>query len=457
MGLLLLMGAWTIAASFIPQNAASAEAVAAWRAANPGLLQVVDTLGLHDAFASIPYVALGVFLALCTAVCAWQRTGVARRRARTLRDATAGAGAVGASSPDLEVALVPGLSEERALQVAADTLRHLGVPTVRRGQALVSVSPWWSVWGTAVFHWALVAIIVTIALAGLVRAEGQMGVAVGQSRPDQPESYGQLTAGPWYRWESVERFIRVDDFDLDYQAGGVSRGPTPTVSVVDADGEVLASRIVYPNHILRYGALSIYPVDYGLSAVIAMFDSSGAEMGRTVQLLDFDGMSPDGTSPVSEIGLYGSDGQVLNRLIVSVPLDSAEEGFLGRVPEVRRARFIILGADGSPISDEVIEPGQRVELPAGGALELLGVDYYARLQLVDDPSIPLLYAAGVIAMIGLGIATLARQMIITAQVERDADQSRLAVRMRLWRIHSTSRSEIEDELRRALGAAEGSA
>ncbi|MBN2839910.1 MAG: cytochrome c biogenesis protein ResB, partial [Coriobacteriia bacterium] len=397
-GLLLLLGAWTIAASFIPQNTASADAVAAWRAANPGLLQVVDTLGLHDAFASIPYVALGVFLALCTAVCAWQRTGVARRRARTLRDATAGPGVVGASSPDLDIPLGSSLGEERALQVAADTLRHLGIPAGRRGESLVSVSPWWSVWGTAVFHWALVVIIVTIALAGLVRAEGQMGVAVGQSRPDQPESYGQLTAGPWYRWGSVTRFIRVDDFDLDYQAGGVSRGPTPTVSVLDGDGEVLASRIVYPNHILRHGALSIYPVDYGLSAAIVMLDATGSEIGRAVQLLDFDGMSPDGTSPVSEIGLYGSDGQVLNRLIVSVPLDSVEEGFLGRVPEVRRARIVVLGLDGSLVLDEVIEPGQRVGLPAGGALELLGVDYYARLQLVDDPSIPLLYAAGVIAM-----------------------------------------------------------
>ncbi len=457
MGLLLLLGAWTIAASFIPQNAASAEAVAAWRAANPGLLQVVDTLGLHDAFASVPYVALGVVLALCTAVCAWQRTGVARRRARTLREvATVGDSAVVPSS-DLEISLAPGLTAERALQVTADTLRHLGVPTTLRGETLVSASPWWSVWGTAVFHWALVAIIVTLAVAGLVRAEGQMGVAVGQTRPDQPESYGQLTAGPWYRWDGVERLIRVDAFSIDYQAGGVSRGPTPTVSVLDGDGETLASRMVYPNHILRHGALSIYPVDYGLSAAIAMLDANGAEIQRTVQLLDFDGASPDGTSPLNEIGLYGPDGQVLNRLIVSVPLDSVDEGFLGRLPTTPRARFIILGADGSPVFDEVIEPGQRVGLPAGGALELLGVDYYARLQLVDDPSVPLLYAGGVIALIGLGIATLARQMLLTAQVERDADGSRLAVRMRLWRIHSTSRSEIEDELRRALGTAEGSA
>lgn len=457
MGLLLLLGAWTTAASFVPQNTASTDAVSVWRAANPGLLQIVDTLGLHDAFASAPYVALGVFLALCTAVCAWQRTGVARRRARTLRSATAGAEPADMPSPDLEIPLAAGLTEERALEAASATLRHLGIPAERRGESLVSVSPWWSVWGTAVFHWALVAIIATLAVAGLVRAEGQMGVAVGQARPDQPESYGQLTAGPWYRWDSVERFIRVDDFNLDYQAGGVSRGPTPTVSVLDRNGEVLASQMVYPNHILRQGALSVYPVDYGLSAAIAMLDGTGAEIQRTVQLVDFDGMTPDGTSPTSEIGLYGPDGQVLNRLIVSVPLDSVEEGFLGRLPTVPRARFVVLSADGSLVLDEVVEPGQSVQLPAGGVMELLGVDYYARLQLVDDPSVPLLYAGGVVALIGLGIATLARQMILTARVERDGGRSRLVVRMRLWRIHSTSRGEIEDELYQALGAAEGSA
>ncbi len=457
MGLLLLLGAWTTAASFVPQNAASADAVLAWRAANPSLLRIVDTLGLHDAFASVPYVALGVFLALCTALCAWRRTGVARRRARRLRDATAGGESAAAASPDLEISLGPNLNQERALEIAADTLRHLGVPTTRRGEVLISVSPWWSVWGTAVFHWALVAVIVTLAVAGLVRAEGQMGVAVGQVRPDQPESYGQLTTGPWYRWDSAERFIRVDGFNIDYQVGGVSRGPTPTVSVLDSDGDVIASRLVYPNHILRQGALSIYPVDYGLSAAIAMLDGTGAEIQRTVQLVDFDGTTPDGTSPISEVGLYGPNGQVLNRLILSVPLDSVDEGFLGRLPETPRARFVILNPDGSLALDEVIEPGQRVQLPAGGELELLGVDYYARLQLVDDPSVPLLYASGVIALVGLGIATLARQMILTVKVEPEGGHARLAVHMRLWRIYSTSRSEIEDRLRRALGAVEGSA
>jgi len=143
-------------------------------------------------------------------------------------------------------------------------------------------------------------------------------------------------------------------------------------------------------------------------------------------------------------------------VIVSVPLDKRPEGLLARVPEVPTAHVVIVDTGGATVVDEVIGVAEGVALPTGGELRLLGVDYYARLQVVDDPSIPLLYIAGVISMIGLGVATLARQMVLKAWSVESPDGTRLLVRMRLWRIHSTSRSEIEDELRRALGAVEGS-
>jgi hypothetical protein len=84
----------------------------------------------------------------------------------------------------------------------------------------------------------------------------------------------------------------------------------------------------------------------------------------------------------------------------------------------------------------------------------LDVGYYARLQLVDDPSIPMLYAGLMVAMIGLGIATLTRQQIVSAVVLNAPDGTKLAVRVRLWRNVTTSRGEIESELGRALSVAE---
>ncbi|MCK8114947.1 cytochrome c biogenesis protein ResB [Anaerosoma tenue] len=456
MVLLLWVGVWSIIGSFVPQRDLDPMGVALWAAANPALETVAGALGLHEAFTSPLFIVPGLFLALCTAACAWQRTGVARRRARSLRDARSDVEPGDETSADFEIVCDPALDSAAIVERTAATLEHLGI-SLRKGERVVSaVSPWWSVWGTAVFHWALVALIVLIAGGSLARASGQMGVAVGQTKPDQPGSYGQLTSGPLHNWDLVDRWIRVDAFDIDYVTGDLHRGPTPTVTVLDGEGNVLASQLVYPNNTLKQGALTIYPVDYGLSATLAMVDDAGAEVQRTTQLVDFAEGNPDGTAPITPLGLAGPDGVLAYHVIVSVPLDERPEGLVARTPEVPAAHVVIVDTGGAAVVDEVISVDEGVALPTGGELRLLGVDYYARLQMVDDPSIPLLYIAGAISMIGLGVATLARQMVLKAWTLEGPEGTRLLVRMRLWRIHSTSRSEIEDELRRALGAVEGS-
>jgi cytochrome c biogenesis protein ResB len=254
--LLLWIGAWSIVGSFVPQSDMSPMEVARWAAANPGLETLVDALGLHEAFTSLLFIVPGLFLALCTAACAWQRTGVARRRARLLRDASRDTGPGDDTSADFEIVCDPALDSAAIVERTAATLEHLGISS-RKGERVVSaVSPWWSVWGTAVFHWALVALIVLIAGGSLARASGQMGVAVGQVKPDQPGSYGQLTSGPLHNWDLVDRWIRVDAFDIDYVTGDLHRGPTPTVTVLDGEGNVLASQLVYPNKARSRSTLS---------------------------------------------------------------------------------------------------------------------------------------------------------------------------------------------------------
>jgi hypothetical protein len=93
-------------------------------------------------------------------------------------------------------------------------------------------------------------------------------------------------------------------------------------------------------------------------------------------------------------------------------------------------------------------------LPDGSRLRLDSVGYYARLQVVDDGSIPLLYLGLIVAVFGLTIAVVARQQIILATVVEGPDGTRLAVTVRLWRNAPSSRSEIEAELTRALSGSE---
>jgi hypothetical protein len=91
-----------------------------------------------------------------------------------------------------------------------------------------------------------------------------------------------------------------------------------------------------------------------------------------------------------------------------------------------------------------------VALPVGDSLRVDSVGYYARLKVVDDWSTIPLYACLAAATIGLTIAFVARQQIILATVIEGPEGAMLAVRVRLWRNESSSRSAVEGALARAL-------
>lgn len=456
--LIALVGVWAVLASFVPQGAADSAMVTEWAGGRPGLAALTGAIGLHHAFSAPIFLACVALLGVCTIACAWQRTLVAAKRTRVLRAAAASPDAEPDARADLAIACREGMAAEDALASAADVLGVLGIRVRRHGRGLSAVSPAWSVWGSAVFHWALVALIAVIALGNLARSSGQIGLAVGQTKPDEPASYGMLKEGPLHTFAGG-RAIRLDAFDVSYETGGVDRGPTPTVTVLDSAGEVIETQLVYPNKTLKTGSLTIYPYDYGLSATVAILDESGAEVQRSTQLIDFSSTAEGGTAPVDALVLRDTAGDVQYRMFLSVPLDAAEGGGLAaRLPGAPRARVVITDAGGEAALDETIEPGEGVPLPGGGVLGLADVGYYARLQLVDDPSIPLLYAAAIVAMLGLGAATLVRQMWLLAWIAEEDGACVLKIRMRLWRALTTSRSEIEAELARALGPAdEGSA
>jgi len=285
--LLAIVGVWSTVATVIPQGGASDPKVTAWALAYPLAEPVVRAIGLHQAFTSLVFTACVLALAVSIALCAWQRTKVAIGKGRTLRRAAVADEQSLTESHDLEVACDPASSRSKVLSIASQTLGHLGIRTKRRDDLLISVSPAWSVWGSPVFHWALLALIMALLVGNPQRSAGLMGVAVGQTKADAAQSYGNLHTGLSHDWRRVHRSIRVDAFDLDFKTGGIDRGPTPTVSVLDAAGKVIKKQRVYLNMTLKTGSLTIYPSDYGLSADVSILDTSGVETGRSTQMVDF--------------------------------------------------------------------------------------------------------------------------------------------------------------------------
>ncbi|HZL07349.1 MAG TPA: hypothetical protein VFE45_18370, partial [Coriobacteriia bacterium] len=123
------------------------------------------------------------------------------------------------------------------------------------------------------------------------------------------------------------------------------------------------------------------------------------------------------------------------------------------VPQERVARMAVFTPDGTPVRDLVIAPGEEITLPSGSTLRLDALDFYARLNVVDDPTVPLLYAAFAIAFIGLTLTVVARQQVVLATAHEGEHGPKLAVALRLWRNSPTNREEIQDALEEALRGA----
>jgi cytochrome c biogenesis protein len=455
--LLVVVGVWSMLGSLVPQGVPLESAVKAWAASNPLAESVVNAIGLHQAFSSPFFLACVLVLGLCTALCAWRRTKAAIGKGRTLRQAAAAAADRQSLTEvhDLGIECDPALNGEEVLSLASGTLERLGIKTKRRDEVLAAVSSPWSVWGSPVFHWALLALILTLAGGQLLRAHGLMGVAVGQTKADAPDSYGVVSSGPLYDWGSVHRSIRVDALEPAFVSDGIDRGPTPTVSLIDGAGNVIVKQRVYPNMTLKSGSLTIYPVTYGLSTTLSTVTTTGVETGREVLLVDFSDEATVGTVPLDYLKLSDKAGNLRYTISATVPLDRRGDAFVQAVPAQPTARVVVSAPDGKPVLIGTISPGERIALPgATGSLQLDDVGYYARLQVVDDWSIPLLYAGLFVALAGLTLAVVARQQIVLVTVVEGPDGVKLVAKVRLWRNSSSSRSEIETELTRALSGAE---
>lgn len=224
--------------------------------------------------------------------------------------------------------------------------------------------------------------------------------------------------------------------------------------MIDGAGRVIKTQRVYPNMTLKTGSLTIYPDNYGLAAHVSLVDSSGVETAQSIQLIDVSETATGGTVPAGALEVNDAAGDPEFRVSVTVPFQRTDGRFDRTISRDSKARVVVTSLDGKPLLDRTVGVGEDVVLPSGGVLRVSSIGYYARLSLVDDGSIPLIYVGLVVAMIGLTIAVVARQQIVLATVLEGPDGVKLGATVRLWRNAPSSRKEIENELARALGGVE---
>lgn len=452
--LLAFISVWSIAATLIPQGEPSVQTIRTWAGAHPVVAPFVAGIGLHDAFGSAVFLVPVFVLGLSMLVCSWERTRATIARTRLLRQAASADRMSVSQGKNMEIPCAPGMGPSEALSAASDALHRLGIKTVRRDDVVSAVSSPVSTWGSPLFHWALLALMVVILVGNLGRSDGMMALVVGQTLPDAVASYGVVHAGPLHDWSRVRRSFRLDSFDPDYRTGGIDRGAVPTVSVLDSKGRVVRTQRVYPNMMLHSGSVSISAAAHGLTLTAALLDANGGEVDRSNELIDFSQTATDGTVPVQPLAISDDAGEARFLVEMTVPMDGTPGHFGESIPASPTARVVVKAPDGSELVNRIIRPGVDVPLPDGSSLRIVDLGWYSRLSIVDDWTTPFLYSAMALAGVGLSITLLFRQQIVLVTALESPEGTTLVATVRLWRNVFTTRDEIETALRQSVAGPE---
>ncbi|WP_156760682.1 cytochrome c biogenesis protein ResB [Microbacterium karelineae] len=471
--LLLLLAIAAIPGSIFPQRMANPNGVTQWESDNPDLFPIVDALQLFDVYSSAWFSAIYLLLFVSLIGCILPRTKhhLSALRARPPRT-PARLGRLADFRAETLAA-----DPERAVAAAEARLRKQGYRVERYdsgGSRSVSAERGYlRETGNLLFHTALVGILVAVGLGGQLAYTGQSVIIEGTTFVNSLLNYSSMNKGRLVADDALAPYsMTLDSFDVTYvpygQNGAGQAGDfSANVTVREADGssEEGAVRV---NHPLRVHGDAVYLLGNGYAPTITVRDADGEVVYRdSVPFLPQDDnltslgvvKVPDGLE--QQLGLVGffypTQAELGTGAMTSAYADlynpvltlRAYVGDLGIDDGTPRSVYTldpsgmeeIAGPDAEASSLE-LSPGQTVDLPGGrgsvtfedetpeGAdVDEIGytesVKRFVSLQVHHDASTGWVLAFAILLVAGLITALLVPRRRLWVKVTPDGDGARV--------------------------------
>jgi hypothetical protein len=400
--LIAAVAVYGIIGTLVPMGAPSSPAVRAWAAAYPAAEAILAPLGMHQAFSSPLFLSLILLLAASTTACAVERTRRATRLAQSLLGGPTDALVDRlARRPEAVVPVRSAEPSDEVLQRVASSLGKAGLRTSIDDDYVGGRAGVVGLWGSPLFHWSIILLMVVIAAGQATRAEGFIALPLDQKVDEAHSSYLQVVEGPLFGERHTGVKIEMTKLDRDFVKDGVDFGPSPYVRVTRG-AEPIAEGWVHANSPLRVGSLMIHMVSFGPVVTLAIESAGGGEIAREVFPLD---VSEEGSSGIVPQVFTLSDESGVAGLTVRVrvlPKDAA-----GGAGAPSRAQLETATAGSSDFGPAVIVPeGSALDLSGGRRLRVVSVSDWARVSVANDWSVPYLYGLLVLAILVLAVALL---------------------------------------------------
>lgn len=294
----------------------------------------------------------------------------------------------------LAILLLLGLGTVAALTETVPPTWALSVPltlcALNLGAAITTNAAFRRQMPLLIFHLALLAVIVLVALGRMTYLKGHVEVSEGEVFS------GELTeseSGPWH----VSRLDRVRfanlGFDIEYQPGIKRAGTRNRVVWVDAAGIERQGMIGDTVPLVLHGYRFYTSFNKGFAPKFLWQPASGAAHRGTIHLPAYPlheyRQALEWTPP-------GSDQLLWTQLQFDEVLLDPERPSQFRLPE--QHRLVVRYGE----SRQELRPGDRLPLP-GGVLRYEGLTAWMGYTVFYDWTIPWLLAACALAVISLGL------------------------------------------------------
>lgn len=421
---------------------ASVDEVMTWKRNHPVLASVTTPLGLHTAYSSPLFYALVLLLAASTTACSWERTRAARMVSAKARDR--GWIANRLSKAPTHVVAVPGGDPVQIIEGLRTRLPGMRLTLTDDGLGLTATRSVWAFWGSAFFHWSLVALICIAAAGYLLSWRGSIAAIVGTVRPLDYASTPKLSEGLLAAARDLpKRELEVESIDLDHVADGIAVGHAP-LAIFREGGKTIERAYVYPNQPFHRGGLYLHRDDWGVGALVAFETTSGAEVGRTQLLFAFGTADNRGRITFSPQlpEAVGAD-----RVSVTLPLDRGVKGsWIEDLPKDPLVELVL--STSSETTRSAMRSGDTLLLPGAGVrLRVVTIDRYARFTVVYDPTLGLVYVALVLVALSAAVALLIYPQVVFASVSMDEGTVTLRTVVLSKRVDALFRKRVEEAVR----------
>lgn len=470
--LLLLLAIAAIPGSIVPQRSADPNGVTQWRTDNPDLFPVLDALQMFDVYTSAWFSAIYILLFVSLIGCVIPRTKHHWKAMRSRPPRTPARLSRLDDHAERTVELAPGTDAEAAaaaaVSIAEAQLRRAGYRVERydgRGTASVSAERGYlRETGNLVFHGALVGVLLSVGIGGGLTYTGQTVITEGDSFVNSLGlGYTSFNPGRFVDVDDLPPYaVTLDSFDVTYtpigQAGQGQAGDFAANVTITRPGEDPRQDAVRVNHPVELAGDRVYLMGNGYAPTITVRDADGEVVFREdVEFLPQDSnMTSLGVVKVADglpqqMGLVGffyptaanlhtgaltsAFGDLLNPVLT---LD-VYVGDLGIDDGTPRSVYALDVADmeqltGRAIDVESLElaPGDTVDLPNGlGTVTFedatedgaaAPVKRYVSLSIHRDVGAPWVLAFAVLAVLGLlaGLFVPRRRMWVKATPDGDA-------------------------------------